>query len=212
MPRQRAPTGLVEVNASQDDGYEPKDDQRPLRRSIQRLGMEEGLAYRIADVKDWNPQEEDETNAPHNDQSPRRPGVKVPTEGRNVVQETRTAHQEREHHDHQHEEHQGQHRKRNHTHQHHNELQHETNDLHEQVRQLLQEIARLVGLEELARTVLHLQLRGLSDWRNSRVRFSTFSNPPVTVFPMFSIVTLSPRISSFSVAVRAIGIMIQAKR
>ena len=147
MPRQRTPTGLVEVNASQDDGYEPKDDQRPLRRSIQRLGMEEGLADRIADVKDRNPQEEDETNASHNDQSPRCPGVKVPTEGRNVVQETRTAHQEREHHDHQHEEHQGQHRKRNHAHQHHDELQHETDDLHKQVRQLLEEITWLVGLE-----------------------------------------------------------------
>jgi len=51
--------------------------------------------------------------------------------------------------------------------------------------------------------------RGLSDRMYSFTPFPTFSNPSVTVLPMFSTVTASPRILSFSAAVRASGTIIQ---
>lgn len=53
---------------------------------------------------------------------------------------------------------------------------------------------------------------GLSELMKSFTLLLTFSNQSVTVFPIFSTVTLCPRISSFSFAVRAIGTMIHNKK
>ena len=53
------------------------------------------------------------------------------------------------------------------------------------------------------------KVRGLSDSYNHSPRLATFSKPSVTVFPIFSTVTASPRMLNFSAAVRASGIISQ---